>query len=476
MYQATTKFIATIDNSTPVLHVVKKNKIKKLDSHFSKAVLKEIERSVVSDINFTDVYIDDTLHIVIVQDTKKTKEALRIQASRTYKWLLKQKIKTVQVVSKTSQKNFADFLEGFLLTSYSFDKYKSEKKSRCDVHIVQEGLDTNRVQELLNVISATCDARTLVNEPLSFLTAEQFSIEMDRIGKESGFQVETWDKEAIEKEGFTGLLAVNKGSFDPPTFNILTYQPENAINEKPIVFVGKGIVYDTGGLSLKPTANSMDFMKADMGGAATVVGALSAIAKNKLPLHVVALIPCTDNRPGNNAYAPGDVIKMYSGKTVEVLNTDAEGRMVLADALHYAKQYDPQLVFDFATLTGAAAYSTGGKAISLMGNASNKIRKKFHKAGFETHERLFEFPMWDDFGDMIKSNIADIKNIGGKGAGMITAGKFLEHFTDYPWLHFDIAGCAFSQTEDSYRGKGGTGVGVRLVHQFLENYIKKESI
>jgi leucyl aminopeptidase len=267
-----------------------------------------------------------------------------------------------------------------------------------------------------------------------------------------------------------GILAVNRGSNDPPTFSILEWKPTKANNKKPIILVGKGIVYDTGGVSLKPTANSMDFMKSDMGGAATVIGSMVAIAANKLPLHVIALVPSTDNRPGQDAYVPGDVIEMFSGDTVEVLNTDAEGRLVLADALHYAKKYQPELVIDFATLTGAAARAIGPEGISYMSTADDTICEKMEKSGFNVYERLVRFPLWREYRNQLKSNIADIKNLGGPSAGMITAGKFLEHFIDFPWLHFDIAGSAYLKVADGYRTKEGTGVGVRLVYDFLKNY------
>jgi leucyl aminopeptidase len=260
------------------------------------------------------------------------------------------------------------------------------------------------------------------------------------------------------------------GSSEPPTFSILEWNPARARNKKPIVLIGKGVVYDTGGLSLKPTSNSMDFMKSDMAGAATVTGAMMAISRAKLPLHVIALIPATDNRPGYNAFAPGDVITMYNGSSVEVMNTDAEGRLLLADALHYAKQYQPELVLDFATLTGSAAVACGPEAICFMGTADKSIKDKIQHCGFEVHERLIEFPLWKEYGEYLKSSIADLKNLGGSSSGMITAGKFLEHFTDYPWLHFDIAGPAFLKSANHYRGREATGVGVRLLFDFLKKY------
>ena len=253
----------------------------------------------------------------------------------------------------------------------------------------------------------------------------------------------------------------------------MEWKPENAVNGKPIVLVGKGVVYDTGGLSLKPTKGSMDSMKADMGGAAAVIGTIAAVAKNKLPLHVVALVPATENRPDGLAYAPGDVIKMMSGLTVEVLNTDAEGRMILADALHYAKRYEPELVVDAATLTGAAAIAIGRQGVVAMGNAEQNEIEELKVSGDTVFERIAQFPFWDDYSELLKSDIADCKNIGGREAGAITAGKFLEEFTDYPYIHLDIAGPAFIDSPSYYRGKGGTGVGVRLLYNFIKNKASK---
>jgi leucyl aminopeptidase len=249
----------------------------------------------------------------------------------------------------------------------------------------------------------------------------------------------------------------------------MEYKPKNARNKQPVILVGKGVVYDTGGLSLKPTPNSMDMMKCDMAGSAAVAGAIYAVAKAKLPVHVIGLVPATDNRPGENAYVPGDVITMFNGLTVEMLNADAEGRMILADALAYAQKYKPQLVIDLATLTGAAVAAIGTSGIVAMGTADEKTKDKLKQSGNNTFERLAEMPFWEDYDDLIKSDIADMKNIGGPYAGAITAGKFLARYIDYPWMHFDIAGPAFLTSKDGYRGKGGTGVGVRLLYDYLKN-------
>jgi len=263
------------------------------------------------------------------------------------------------------------------------------------------------------------------------------------------------------------LMAVNQGSIDPPTFSVLKWEPADAKNKKPFVLIGKGVVYDTGGLSLKPTKDSMDYMKCDMAGGAVVAAVIYFVAKCKIPINVIALIPSTDNRLNGNAYAPGDVIRMHSGQTVEVLNTDAEGRLLLADALSYAKIYHPELVIDVATLTGAAAMAIGQYGIVAMGNAVEATFNTLKRSGENVYERIVEFPLWEEYGESIKSDIADLKNIGAREAGAITAGKFLENFTDYPWIHLDIAGPAFLNKADHYRTKGGTASGVRLLIDFL---------
>lgn len=365
--------------------------------------------------------------------------------------------------------------EGAALGNYQFLKYlkaKNEKKNSLTSILVRDPkLKAADVAELNNTVHGVLLARDLVNEPVMFLSATQFAKEMAAAGKKSGFKTTIFDKKKIEEHKMGGLLGVNRGSMDPPTFTIMEYKPRNARNKQPIVLVGKGVVFDTGGLSLKPTPGSMDEMKCDMAGGAAVVGAMYAIAANKLPVHVVGLVPATDNRPGMNAVAPQDILTISDGTTVEVLNTDAEGRLILADALVYAKKYKPELCIDLATLTGAAVRAIGVYATAAMGNASESIMKNLTDAAFHTHERIVAFPMWSDYGDEMKSDMADLKNLGGGNAGQISAAKFLEHFTDYPWIHLDIAGPAYSNSAKSYVTKGGSGVGVRILYQFIkQNY------
>ncbi|TKG92372.1 leucyl aminopeptidase family protein [Puteibacter caeruleilacunae] len=366
------------------------------------------------------------------------------------------------------------FIEGVVLGGYDFLKYKTEdtqEEQKIEILLSNSSLSEEDLKVITARLKAVYYTRDLVNEPVASLNATDLSTRIYELGKEAGFSVDILNKQKIESLKMGGLLAVNKGSIDPPTFTIMEWKPEGATNDKPVVLVGKGVVFDTGGVNLKTMPGSIDHMKADMGGAATVIGAVYAVAKAKMPVHVIGLIPATDNRPGRNAYVPGDVIKMHSGLTVEVLNTDAEGRMILADALSYAKKYDPLLTIDVATLTGAAAYSIGSLASVVMGNAETSYFDQLRESGYNEYERVVEFPFWDEYGEMIKSQVADIKNLGGREGGAITAGKFLEKFVDYPWIHMDIAGPAFIEKNDSYRGRGATGYGVRLLFNFL-NKIK----
>ena len=455
-------------NNSVVLAI---NNTKELDAFsFSKEEKSYIEKEVKKEIK--SICINRFDQYVFVELLEQDKEKARLRANALHSSIVSLKIEAVDILDlcKTGSLGFY-FAEGLALSNYQFLKYFSEDKSNSlkKINLISDNED--KVKNLQAMVEGTLIARDLVNEPLSYLTALQYSKDMEVLSKEVGLKVEVLHKKKIETLKMGGLLAVNKGSIDPPTFTIIEWKPKNATNTKPIVLVGKGIVYDTGGLSLKPTANSMDIMKCDMGGSAAVVGAMYAIAKAKLDVHVVALIPATDNRPSGNAYAPGDVITMFDGTTVEVLNTDAEGRLILGDALSYAKKYKPELVIDLATLTGAAARAIGKQGIVAMGNDETTM-EALKQSGDEVYERIAEFPFWDEYSADLKSTIADLKNLGGPEGGAITAGKFLEHFTDYPYTHLDIAGPAFCMAPFNYRGVGGTGVGVRILFDFLKNKSK----
>lgn len=362
-------------------------------------------------------------------------------------------------------------VEGAVLGAYTFRRHKTGKQPRSlkKLGVVAPEVKAGDVEELADVCECVYTVRDLVNEPASHLSAVQLGEEAQRLGKEAGFSVKVLNKKQIEAEGMGGLLAVNQGSIDPPVFIIMEWKPKGAVNKQPVVLVGKGVVYDTGGLSLKPTPNSMDAMKCDMAGAGAVIGAITAAAKRKLPVHVVALVPSTDNRPGGRAFAPGDVIRMHNGLTVENLNSDAEGRLILADALSYAERYQAETLFTLATLTGAASRAIGTQGSVVMGNAPEERFAMLQQAAAGTFERLAPMPFWEEYGEELKSDMADLKNIGGPLAGQITAGKFLERFTTRPYIHIDIAGTAFLDKRDHYRAKGGTGVGVRLLYNYLKS-------
>ncbi len=415
--------------------------------------------------------------VVLTPKNKKVSalaEAMRVSGAKVSGFLNKNKVKESCIIAEGLKSEFVlAFLEGLALAGYQFLKYKTdaekEQNSLSKISIIGD-IKEKELRNLEVLIHSVFKARDLVNEPQSYLNAIQFAKELEILGKDSGCKVEVFNKSKIESMKMGGLLAVNRGSQIPPTFTVMEYKPAKAVNKKPLVLVGKGVVYDTGGLSLKPTPNSMDYMKCDMAGGAVVACAISAIAKMQLPVHVIALIPATDNRPGEDAYTPGDVIKMYGGQSVEVLNTDAEGRMILADALSYSNKFKPELVMNFATLTGAAAAAIGHYGIVCMGNAEEEVKLEMKKAGEKVNERLAEFPFWDEYSELIKSDVADMKNIGGPIAGAITAGKFLEKFVESPFMHFDIAGSSFLSKTDAYRTKNGSGYGVRFLVEFIKNY------
>ncbi|HSL85634.1 MAG TPA: leucyl aminopeptidase family protein [Bacteroidales bacterium] len=375
-----------------------------------------------------------------------------------------------------------DFCEGLMLSCYSFDKYKTKPvnnghKTYPSSVLLHGDLDERDIRWLTSAVDAVWFARDLINEPVNYLNAPALAEEIRKFGLSAGLRVEILNKGKIEALKMGGLLAVNKGSVDPPVFCILEWHPENCINKNPYVLTGKGIVYDTGGLNIK-TGDYMSGMKGDMAGAAVVAGAMSVIARAGLPLHVVGLIPATDNRPGGNAYTQGDIITMHNNTTVEVGNTDAEGRLILADAISYSSRYSPELIINVATLTGSAAMTFGSQAIAMMGNADDKYFSLLNFSGEDVFERVARLPFWEEYGEMLKSDVADIGNIGGREAGAITAGKFLESFTEYPFIHLDIAGTISLKKDDYYRLKEGTGTGLRLLSTFfrrmVDNYPGKE--
>jgi leucyl aminopeptidase len=315
------------------------------------------------------------------------------------------------------------------------------------------------------IAAAQNSARVLVTGPGNVVTPACLAEHAADLGSKYGLTVQAWGREKLRAEGFGALLAVAKGSVEEPRFIILEHRGDDGA---PCVLVGKGVTFDSGGISLKP-ASGMEAMKYDMAGAAAVLGAMEAAARLELPHRVIGLIPATENMPSGDALKPGDVIRGVSGKSMEIVNTDAEGRLILSDALSYALRLRPKAIVDLATLTGACVVALGHHAIGLMATDDN-LARALGDAGGRSGERVWRLPLWREYRSLIRSDIADIKNSGGRPAGTITAGYFLREFVgDAPWAHLDIAGTAWAEEDRAYQPKGATGVGVRLLVEWLQS-------
>jgi len=378
-----------------------------------------------------------------------------------------------------------NILTGFLLGTYNINLYQTGKKKKIALDSKKAGLDvvvkkttlkfvegaSNRAQKIAETLRKVFD---LVNQPANKKRPQDMANYAKKAGTESGFSVRVMQKPEIEKEGLHGLLAVNRGSEDPAVFIIMEYKPKTKKKVKKVALVGKGVTFDTGGLSIKPSSN-MHLMKSDMGGSGAVFGAMEMTAKLELPIHLIAVVGATDNSVDALSYKPSDVIQSYAGKTIEVIDTDAEGRLTLADGLAYVnKNYNPDVMIDIATLTGSVIRALGYAAGGLFTKSDN-LAKDLLTAGIETGEKLWQMPMWDEYKSMIKSDVADVRNYSGKPiAGSITASKFLEHFVnEHPnWAHVDIAGTSVTANEFG-SDRSATGFGVRLLLQFIENYANK---
>ena len=374
-------------------------------------------------------------------------------------------------------------VEGMVLGLYRFDKFKTEENDRQDIaavrlvannreqaKVIQQGAEIGRILgESTNV------ARSLVNHPSNEMTPTMLAEQARQMAKECHLKCDILDRKDLEKLGMGLLLGVAQGSEQPPKFIILEHRGGKRAQGN-IVFVGKGITFDSGGISMK-SAEGMERMKYDMSGGAAVIGALRAAALLKVSQNIIGLIPATENLPSGKATKPGDVHRAMNGKTAEIINTDAEGRLILGDALAYAARYKPIACVDLATLTGACVIALGHEAIGMMGNAQGEdLMDRLRRAGTYTGERVWQLPLWDEYLEHVKSDVADVKNVGmGRAAGAIAGAAFLLKFVDgYPWVHLDIAGTAWADREQSYMPKGGTGVGVRLLTQMLLDWHSKE--
>lgn len=365
--------------------------------------------------------------------------------------------------------------EGARLGAYAFERYKTvreePKKELEKITLLTDRLNPARIERGVRIAETVTDSvyrvRDLISEPSNEVTPPKLAAVAKEIGRKTGIKVTVLEKEAIQKLGMGGLLGVSRASHEGPRFIIMEYNLSQ--KKRPLfVFVGKGITFDTGGISIKP-ANNMEQMKYDMSGAAAVLGTLEAAARLKLPFRIVGLAPTCENMPGGHAYKPGDILKALNGKTIEVKNTDAEGRLILADALSYAQRYKPNAVIDLATLTGACIIAVGNFVIAGMTN-NDRLLKKVIQSGESSGERVWQLPLWEEYSELIKSDIADIKNTGDGTAGTITGAAFLKEFVDYPWVHLDIASRAWTEKDLPYIPKGATGIGVRLLLSFLRNW------
>ncbi len=368
--------------------------------------------------------------------------------------------------------------EGAILGNYQFNEYRTENGSKApDIErLTLYGADRQQLRQITEGVrrgSATGEATSLVrdlcNHPSNVMTPTRVALEAKAVAKEAGVTLTVLEQKNMEQLGMGALLGVARGSQEPPKFIILEYKGDKAKKtDQPVVLVGKTITFDTGGISLKPSEN-MEQMKADMTGGAEVLATVRAAARLQLPMHLIGILPAAENMPGGRAIKPGDILKTLSGKTIEVQNTDAEGRLILSDGLAYATRYKPAALIDIATLTGACVVALGQFAIGMFGN-DDRLKEQVRKAGLRAGERVWEMPLWDEYFEQLKSDVADMRNIGGRGGGMITAALFLSKFVgDCPWVHLDIASTDWSDRERAYISKGPTGIGTRLLIQYLIN-------
>ncbi len=365
------------------------------------------------------------------------------------------------------QQSPVHFIEGALLGLYMYKKYKNENHAKT---ITSLALITKFSKDLSLSIrkkeviaSAVAFAKDLVNAPANDMTPADLADAACSL-KQKNISVRVLEKKDIQKIGMGAFLAVSYGSRELPKFIVAEYRGSR---KPPIVLVGKSITFDSGGLSLKPS-DGMEKMKYDMAGGAAVLGVMKAAAELKLPVHLICLLPATENLPGGSAVKPGDVVRSISGKTIEIANTDAEGRLAVADAIEYAKRFKPGAIIDIATLTGACAIAFGGEVAAMMGN-DRKLLDELRKAGEETYERVWELPLFEEYKDYLKSDIADIRNIGNRIGSLMASAYFLYEFAGQsPWVHIDIAGTAWVEKDRPYVPKGASGIGVRLLLNLIE--------
>ena len=452
--------------------------------------LKRLERRELFDGNFGEILnitgvkdeIQNVIFLGLGEDEKLNKERLRRVFGKVQKYIesLKGKkifIEFVKSKNISIEDSVRAMIEGLSLSNYKFNKYKSdrEKIDETDVSITIGGHNLEHkdysdiVEESKILVETVFNARDLVNEPSNVIYPETLAEEAVKFSKRYGFEIEIINHKKIEELQMNSFLAVGKSSIHKPKVIVMRYFGDKDNLDQKLGLIGKGLTYDSGGYSLKPS-NSMVDMKSDMGGAATVIGAISAIAKRKLKINVVAVVAACENVIGNEAYKPGDIISSMAGKNIEILNTDAEGRLTMIDAVTYAiREEHITEIIDVATLTGAALVALGNDVTAVVTN-NDSFYKELEKAFISTGEKMWNLPNFDDYKTLIKSDIADLKNTGGRYGGTITAGLFVGEFVENkPWLHLDIAGPAYITVPWDYCPKGGTGAGVRTLYELAKN-------
>jgi leucyl aminopeptidase len=411
-------------------------------------------------------------------------EALRGAAARALRELRRAKLARaalcVPALRRPEPEDAAQALaEGALLGHYRFDKYKTANDLPPEVtHLELIVSDAHHVAAARRgartgaVIGESVNlARDLSNEPGGVATPEHLASRARALARQVGLHVNVFGERELRQHKMGGILAVGRGSANPPRLIVLEHgrPARGERRRKTVALVGKGITFDTGGISIKP-AEAMDEMKHDMSGGAAVIAALGAAARLRLPLHVVGLVPAAQNMPDGRAYLPGDIVTAANGKTIEVLNTDAEGRVVLSDALHHATTFEPEAIIDLATLTAACVIALGHACAAVLGNDEPLVRKVI-AAGERTRERAWQLPLWEDYQKLIKGTVGDVKNTAGRPAGTITAAAFLSNFVGKtPWAHLDIAGTAWRKGDGEDGPRGATGYGVRLLVDLLRSW------
>ena len=409
-----------------------------------------------------------------------TKDTIRFVSGKIAQKARELKLKEFSIISPPSSISeptsaASQIIEGTKMALYKFDKFKSEKTENApDLTIIVS--KSNKISKAIKMAEIVADGaiftKSIANLPPNECTPTTLANFAKSMSTKNKMNCKIFSEPELQKKGFGGISAVGQGSKNQPKLIILEHN-KGPRNEKPIVLVGKAVTFDTGGISLKP-GNAMDEMKFDKCGGCTVLGIMKSVSELKLPINVIGIIPSVENMPGGESYRPGDIIKLYNGKTAEILNTDAEGRLILADALAYGeKHYSPKAIIDFATLTGACIVALGTNVAAIVSN-DEKLTKKITDSSKRTTEEVWELPLNQDYMDMIKSDVADMKNVGiGRAAGTITAAAFLKNAIEKtPWVHIDIAGVAWTQgatKEKSYNPKGATGFGVRLILDYLQN-------